>query len=59
VSSVDVSPAEAEAPAGKRSRVLPFNDPSRRRRLIKVAAWLVGVAVLLLVLNLLGVDVRG
>lgn len=59
MSSVDVSPAEAEAPAGKRSRVLPFNDPSRRRRLIKVAAWLVGVAVLLLVLNLLGVDVRG
>jgi uncharacterized membrane protein YbhN (UPF0104 family) len=59
VSSADVSVAEAEAPAGKRSRVLPFNDPSRRRRLIKVAAWLVGVAVLLLVLNLLGVDVRG
>ncbi len=59
MSSADVSVAEAEAPAGKRSRVLPFNDPSRRRRLIKVAAWLVGVAVLLLVLNLLGVDVRG
>jgi uncharacterized membrane protein YbhN (UPF0104 family) len=59
VSSADVSVTEAEAPAGKRSRLLPFNDPSRRRRLIKVAAWLVGVAVLLLVLNLLGVDVRG
>jgi uncharacterized membrane protein YbhN (UPF0104 family) len=59
VSSVDVSVAEAEALAGKRSRVLPFNDPSRRRRLVKVAAWLVGVALLLVVLNLLGVDVRG
>jgi uncharacterized membrane protein YbhN (UPF0104 family) len=59
VSSADVSVNEAEAPAEKRSRLLPFDDPSRRRRLIKVAAWLVGVAVLLLVLNLLGVDVRG
>ncbi|HET6643499.1 MAG TPA: lysylphosphatidylglycerol synthase transmembrane domain-containing protein [Gaiellaceae bacterium] len=59
MSSVDVSVAEAEAPAGKRSRVLPFNDPSRRRRLVKVAAWLGGVALLLVVLNLLGVDVQG
>jgi uncharacterized membrane protein YbhN (UPF0104 family) len=59
VSSADVSVVEAEAPAGKRSRVLPFNDPSRRRRLVKVAAWLLGVVVLVLILNLLGVDVRG
>jgi uncharacterized membrane protein YbhN (UPF0104 family) len=59
VSSADVSVTEAEAPAEKRSRLLPFNDPSRRRRLVKVAAWLVGVALLLVVLNLLGVDVSG
>jgi uncharacterized membrane protein YbhN (UPF0104 family) len=32
---------------------------SRPRRLTKVAAWIVGVAVLFLVLQLLGVDVRG
>ncbi|HEX2433805.1 MAG TPA: lysylphosphatidylglycerol synthase transmembrane domain-containing protein [Gaiellaceae bacterium] len=42
-----------------RSRVLPFNDPSRSRRLVKVGAWLVGVAVAVLVLNLLGVDISG
>jgi uncharacterized membrane protein YbhN (UPF0104 family) len=59
VSSADVSVAEAEAPAGKRSRLLPFNDPSRRRRLVKVAAWLVGIVLVVLVLRLLGVDVRG
>ena len=41
------------------SPVLPFNDPSRRRRLIKVGAWLVGIALLVVVLNLLGVDVVG
>ncbi|HET6944546.1 MAG TPA: hypothetical protein VFI01_04290, partial [Gaiellaceae bacterium] len=32
---------------------------SRPRRLTKVAAWVVGVAVLVLILQLLGVDVRG
>jgi uncharacterized membrane protein YbhN (UPF0104 family) len=48
-----------EAPAEKHSRLLPFDDPSRRRRIVKVVAWLIGVAVLVLVLNLLGVDVRG
>jgi uncharacterized membrane protein YbhN (UPF0104 family) len=32
---------------------------SRPRRLTKVAAWLVGVGVLVLILQLLGVDVRG
>src|SRR4029450_8016759 len=42
-----------------RSRLLPFNDPSRRRRLVKVGAWLVGVAIAVLVLNLLGVDIGG
>ena len=48
-----------EAPAGHPSRLLPFRDPSRRRRLVKVAAWLLGIAVVLVVLNLLGVDVKG
>ncbi len=38
---------------------LPFHDVSRRRRLVKVAAWLVGLALLVIVLNLLGVDVTG
>jgi uncharacterized membrane protein YbhN (UPF0104 family) len=41
------------------SRVLPFDDPSRRRRLAKVGAWLVGTALAVLILELLGVDVRG
>jgi uncharacterized membrane protein YbhN (UPF0104 family) len=59
VESADISVSEAEAPAEKRWRFLPFNDPSRRRRLVKVGAWLVGVILVVLVLNLLGVDVRG
>jgi uncharacterized membrane protein YbhN (UPF0104 family) len=48
-----------EAPAQRRWRTLPFGDPSRPRRLIKVGAWLLGVALAVLVLHLLGVDVRG
>ena len=59
VSSADISVTEAEAPPEKRWRILPFNDPSRRRRLLKVAAWLVGIALVVLVLKLLGVDIRG
>jgi uncharacterized membrane protein YbhN (UPF0104 family) len=49
----------AEAPAVRRWRILPFGDPSRPRRLGKVIAWLAGVVLLVVVLNLLGVDVRG
>jgi uncharacterized membrane protein YbhN (UPF0104 family) len=45
--------------APKPSPVLPFDDPSRPRRLLKVGAWLAGIAVVVLVLQLLGVDVRG
>ncbi len=57
VESSDISVTEGSG--ATHSRVLPFNDPSRRRRLIKVAAWLVGIALVVLVLNLLGVDIRG
>ncbi len=45
--------------AEKHSRVLPFDDPSRKRRLVKVATWLVGVVVVVVVLHLLGIDVVG
>jgi uncharacterized membrane protein YbhN (UPF0104 family) len=41
------------------SPVLPFNDPSRRRRLVKVGAWLIGITLTIVVLNLLGVDITG
>ena len=41
------------------SVVDPLHDPSRKRRLIKIAGWLIGIAVLVIVLNLLGVDVIG
>ena len=37
----------------------PIGDPSRGRRLVKVAGWLAGVAVVVALLGLLGVDVRG
>lgn len=47
------------APPPNSSAVLPFHDPSRGRRLVKVVAWLVGIALVLFVLDLLGVDVRG
>ena len=39
--------------------VTPFRDRSRVRRLVKVGAWLVGIAALLVVLNAFGIDVRG
>jgi uncharacterized membrane protein YbhN (UPF0104 family) len=38
---------------------VPTAGGSRGRRLLRVAAWLVGVAVLVGILQLLGVDVRG
>ena len=47
------------ASVAEQSPVHPFHDPSRRRRLVKVAAWLAGVALVVLVLPLLGVDVVG
>ena len=51
--------AATTSAAPQPNAALPFHDPSRRRRLIKVAAWLVGLGLLVVVLNLLGVDVRG
>jgi uncharacterized membrane protein YbhN (UPF0104 family) len=45
--------------AAHRRRGLPFGDPSRPRRLVTVLAWLAGIALLLVVLELVGVDVRG
>src|SRR6478752_7761387 len=41
------------------SPVLPFHDPSRRRRLVKVGAWIAATVVVLVILNLVGVDVMG
>src|SRR5918993_2297580 len=43
----------------KSSAVLPFHDRSRKRRLVKVLSWLLGMALAVIVLNLLGIDVRG
>ena len=40
-------------------RWLPFGDPSRARRLLKLAAWLGGIVLAIVVLDLLGVDVGG
>jgi uncharacterized membrane protein YbhN (UPF0104 family) len=59
VSSADGITAADAPPAVRRWRILPFGDPSRPRRLGKVIAWLAGVVLLVVVLNLLGVDVRG
>ena len=41
------------------SPVLPFHDPSRRRRLVKVLSWLAGIALAIVLLNVLGVDITG
>ena len=54
--------ATAEAtvvPLAGHRRWLPFGDPSRKRRLLKVVAWLAGIAAVIVVLQLLGVDVAG
>jgi uncharacterized membrane protein YbhN (UPF0104 family) len=39
--------------------LLPFEDPSRARRLLKVLAWIAGTALVVTVLALLGVNVTG
>ena len=39
--------------------VLPFEDPSRKSRMVKILGWLVGIVLVVVVLNLLGIDVIG
>ena len=51
--------SEAASEATHGSRLHPFGDTSRRRRLVKVLVWLVGVALAIVVLDLLGVNVTG
>jgi uncharacterized membrane protein YbhN (UPF0104 family) len=41
------------------SAVVPFHDPSRRRRMLKVGGWLLGILLVAIVLDPLGVDVIG
>ena len=54
------SRTEPAAPPHPRRRWwLPFGDRSRSQRLLKVLAWLAGIALALAVLELLGVDVLG
>jgi uncharacterized membrane protein YbhN (UPF0104 family) len=43
----------------KPSRLLPFRDPSRRSRLVKVAGWLLVAVLAVVLLRLAGVDVVG
>ena len=38
---------------------IPLEQPSKRRRVVKIVAWIVGLVVLLAVLHLAGVDVWG
>jgi uncharacterized membrane protein YbhN (UPF0104 family) len=52
-------PMTAQIAAEKPSRLLPFHDPSRRRRLVKVAGWLAVTAAVIVLLHLLGVNVVG
>jgi uncharacterized membrane protein YbhN (UPF0104 family) len=54
---VTVEPPVTPRPA--RLRWLPFGDPSRGRRLVKVLAWLAGTALVVAVLGLFGVDLVG
>jgi len=41
------------------AHVAPFHDPSRKSRLVKVAGWIIGTAVVIFILDFLGVDVIG
>jgi uncharacterized membrane protein YbhN (UPF0104 family) len=55
----DILPMPPEPAPTRQHRWLPFGDRSRARRLAKVLAWLAGIALVLAVLELLGVDVLG
>jgi uncharacterized membrane protein YbhN (UPF0104 family) len=57
VSSASTPAPQPAAPKGH--AVLPFRDPSRSSRLLKVLGWLAAIAITIFVLNLLGVDVSG
>jgi uncharacterized membrane protein YbhN (UPF0104 family) len=52
-------PMPPEPASTRHHRWLPFGDRSRPRRLAKVLAWLAGIALVLAVLEVLGVDVLG
>ena len=54
-----VTTEQPSVPPPRRLRWLPFGDPSRGRRLVKVLAWLAGIASAVAVLGLFGVDVVG
>lgn len=54
-----VAAEASNTPPVPRHRWLPFGDPSRGRRLLKVFAWIVGVALVVGLLELVGVDVEG
>jgi uncharacterized membrane protein YbhN (UPF0104 family) len=45
--------------AAQPSVVDPFNEPSRGKRLLKVGGWLLAIVLVVVVLDLLGVDVVG
>jgi uncharacterized membrane protein YbhN (UPF0104 family) len=51
------NPPVIEAADRRRYPGLPFGDPSRRQRLVKVGAWLVGIALVVVLLHLLGIDI--
>ena len=38
---------------------IPLEQPSKRRRVVKIVAWIVGLVVLLALLHLAGIDVWG
>jgi uncharacterized membrane protein YbhN (UPF0104 family) len=52
-------PVPDAQPRLRRYRLLPFGDTSRGRRLVKVVAWLAGIALVVVALELLGVDIAG
>ena len=49
----------SEAIAHHPSVVDPLNEPSRGRRLLKIGGWLLAIVLVVVVLDLLGVDVVG
>jgi len=47
------------SPSPRHHGWLPFGDESRSRRLAKLGGWIAGIATVVALLELLGVDVRG